>query len=213
MAGVVLPSLVIFGLMAIPYLDFNKKGNGYYTIDERKFSYLVFQFGFLELWVDADHPGHVLARTELELLRAVRVLGSAQGAGAEQRRPVAILLDQLAAIKACPRRLPAAAWLHRVRLHLAAANGRASCWCLATSLLLPPLMADDDLPQVFRQDGLHPLHADVQFAAVHGVAADEDGAALDVEPEIHHQHSRVLLELLIVVQPLTCGRGSMPSQL
>jgi hypothetical protein len=51
MAGVVLPSLVIFGLMAIPYLDFNKAGNGYYTIEQRKFAYLVFQFGFLELWV------------------------------------------------------------------------------------------------------------------------------------------------------------------
>ncbi|GIW94281.1 MAG: hypothetical protein KatS3mg110_2322 [Pirellulaceae bacterium] len=51
MAGVVLPSLIIFGLMAIPYLDFNKKGNGYYTIDERKFSYIVFQFGFIVLWV------------------------------------------------------------------------------------------------------------------------------------------------------------------
>jgi hypothetical protein len=50
-AGVVLPSLIIFGLMAIPFLDFNKRGNGYYTISERKFSYLVFQLGFLELWV------------------------------------------------------------------------------------------------------------------------------------------------------------------
>ncbi len=50
-AGVVLPSLVIFGLMAIPYLDFNKRGNGYFTINERKFSYILFQFGFLELWV------------------------------------------------------------------------------------------------------------------------------------------------------------------
>jgi hypothetical protein len=50
-AGVVLPSLVIFGLMAMPYLDFNKKGNGYYSIAERKFSYLTFQFGFLELWI------------------------------------------------------------------------------------------------------------------------------------------------------------------
>jgi hypothetical protein len=50
-AGVVLPSMVIAGLMAIPYLDFNKKGNGYYTIAERKFSYLIFQFGFLVLWV------------------------------------------------------------------------------------------------------------------------------------------------------------------
>jgi hypothetical protein len=51
MAGVVLPSLVLVGLAAIPYLDFNKRGNGYYTIDQRKFSYLVFQFGFLELWI------------------------------------------------------------------------------------------------------------------------------------------------------------------
>jgi hypothetical protein len=51
MAGVVLPSLIIVGLMAIPYLDFNKAGNGYFTINQRKFSYLIFQFGFLELWV------------------------------------------------------------------------------------------------------------------------------------------------------------------
>ena len=51
MAGVVLPSLVVVGLMAIPYIDFNKQGNGYYTIAERKFAYIIFQLGFLELWV------------------------------------------------------------------------------------------------------------------------------------------------------------------
>jgi hypothetical protein len=51
MAGVVLPGMVVAGLMAIPYIDFNKKGNGYYTINERKFAYLTFQFGFLVLWV------------------------------------------------------------------------------------------------------------------------------------------------------------------
>ncbi len=51
MAGVVLPSLVVFGLMAIPYIDFNKQGNGYYTIEQRKFAYLMFQFGFFVLWV------------------------------------------------------------------------------------------------------------------------------------------------------------------
>lgn len=51
MAGVVLPVTVLAGLMAIPYIDFNKKGNGYYTIAERKFAYVMFQFGFLVLWV------------------------------------------------------------------------------------------------------------------------------------------------------------------
>jgi hypothetical protein len=51
MAGVVLPSLIIVGLMAIPYIDFNKQGNGYYTIKQRRFAYITFQLGFLELWV------------------------------------------------------------------------------------------------------------------------------------------------------------------
>ncbi len=51
MAGVVLPSLIVVGLMAIPYIDFNKLGNGYYTIKQRRFAYITFQLGFLELWV------------------------------------------------------------------------------------------------------------------------------------------------------------------
>ena len=51
MAGVVVPALIIFGLMVLPYLDVNAQGNGYYTIAERKFAYLAFQFGFLVLWI------------------------------------------------------------------------------------------------------------------------------------------------------------------
>ncbi len=51
MAGVVLPSMIIVGLMAIPYIDTNKEGNGYYTITQRKFAYVTFQYGFLVLWV------------------------------------------------------------------------------------------------------------------------------------------------------------------
>jgi hypothetical protein len=51
MAGVVLPSMIIVGLMAIPYIDTNKSGNGYYTYNDRKFAYLTFQYGFVILWV------------------------------------------------------------------------------------------------------------------------------------------------------------------
>ena len=50
-AGVILPGLIILGLMAIPYLDPNPKGSGYYTIRQRPFAYLVFQLGFLQLWI------------------------------------------------------------------------------------------------------------------------------------------------------------------
>src|SRR5579883_854020 len=51
MAGVVLPSLIIVGLMVIPYIDINPRGNGYYTLKERKFAISVFMFGFVVLWV------------------------------------------------------------------------------------------------------------------------------------------------------------------
>jgi hypothetical protein len=50
LAGVVLPALIIVGLSAIPYLDLNKLGNGYYTIRQRPFAYVAYQFGFLALW-------------------------------------------------------------------------------------------------------------------------------------------------------------------
>ncbi len=51
MAGVVLPSMIIVGLMAIPYIDTNKSGNGYYSYADRKFAYNTFQYGFVVLWV------------------------------------------------------------------------------------------------------------------------------------------------------------------
>ncbi len=52
MAGVVLPGLIIVGLMAIPYIDPNKKGNGYYTYQERKTEIWLFMFGFIILWCE-----------------------------------------------------------------------------------------------------------------------------------------------------------------
>ena len=51
LAGVVFPGLIVVGLMAIPYIDPNPKGNGYYTFLERKSAITTFLFGFLILWV------------------------------------------------------------------------------------------------------------------------------------------------------------------
>ncbi len=50
-AGVVMPTLIIVGLMVIPYIDENPLGSGYYTFKQRKFAILTFCFGFIVLWV------------------------------------------------------------------------------------------------------------------------------------------------------------------
>ena len=51
LAGVVFPTLIIVGLMAIPYIDFNKQGNGYFTFNQRAFGIVTFMYGFIVLWV------------------------------------------------------------------------------------------------------------------------------------------------------------------
>lgn len=50
-AGVVLPGFIIVGLMVIPYVDINPKGNGYYCFRDRWFAISTFLFGFLVLWI------------------------------------------------------------------------------------------------------------------------------------------------------------------
>jgi hypothetical protein len=51
LAGVVFPTLIIVGLMAIPYIDKNPKGSGYYSFRERRVEITIFLFGFLIQWV------------------------------------------------------------------------------------------------------------------------------------------------------------------
>ncbi len=51
MAGVVLPGIIVVGLMAIPYIDTNPKGNGYFTIKERPLAMWMFMYGWLVLWI------------------------------------------------------------------------------------------------------------------------------------------------------------------
>lgn len=51
LAGVVYPLLIIIGLCAIPYIDPNPRGNGWYTLRQRPLAISVFLYGFLVLWL------------------------------------------------------------------------------------------------------------------------------------------------------------------
>ena len=82
--------MIIVGLMAMPYIDFNQKGNGYYTFDAAQVRDHHVPVRLPGAVGGADRAGHVPARAELELLRPVRVLGPAQGRAAEQRQPVGL---------------------------------------------------------------------------------------------------------------------------
>lgn len=59
-AGVVLPSLIIVGLIAIPYIDKNPRGNGYYTFKQRPYAITIFLIGFLVLWMSYIQMGTFL---------------------------------------------------------------------------------------------------------------------------------------------------------
>lgn len=50
-AGVLFPTVIIIGFMAIPFIDNNPKGVGYYTFKERKMAISIFLFLWLALWM------------------------------------------------------------------------------------------------------------------------------------------------------------------
>jgi hypothetical protein len=51
LAGVVFPTVIIIGMMAIPFIDNNPKGTGYYSFEQRKMAVSIFMFFWLILWV------------------------------------------------------------------------------------------------------------------------------------------------------------------
>ncbi len=50
-AGVVIPTIIIIGLLIIPYIDTNLDGSGKYTFSLRRFAVTNFLFGFLLWWI------------------------------------------------------------------------------------------------------------------------------------------------------------------
>ncbi len=63
LAGVLFPTMIILGLMAIPYMDINKKGDGYYTFKERRVGIFIFMYGWIVLWLFLIVIGTFFQRT------------------------------------------------------------------------------------------------------------------------------------------------------
>ena len=51
LAGVAFPTVIIVGLMAIPYIDTDRSTSGYFSFQNRKLFISLFLFGWLVLWV------------------------------------------------------------------------------------------------------------------------------------------------------------------
>lgn len=50
-AGVLFPTVILLGMMCIPYIDVNPKGCGYYSFKDRKMAVSIFLFFWLVLWI------------------------------------------------------------------------------------------------------------------------------------------------------------------
>ena len=51
MAGVVMPSLIIVALMAMPFIDRNPENSGFFSYKRRRLAISLFMFGWLVLWL------------------------------------------------------------------------------------------------------------------------------------------------------------------
>ena len=92
LAGVVLPSLIIVGPHRHSLHRQEPQGERLLHVRRAQGRDHPLPLRLRHPLVVAHRPGHVPARSELELLRAVRILGHAQARGADERRPVGVLL-------------------------------------------------------------------------------------------------------------------------
>lgn len=113
-AGVVFPSMILVGLMCIPYIDKNRKGLGYYTYQDRKMAINIFMFFWLVLWIFLIIVGTFLRgpnwnffgpfefwdHTKLEALNNINLSELVYMIGLKQAMPTNIFLRELPGIGA-----------------------------------------------------------------------------------------------------------------
>ena len=164
MAGVVLPTMIIIGLIALPYIDFNPKGNGYYTFAERKFAVTVFLFGFVVLWVTLIVLGTFLRGPNWNFFGPFERW--------DPHKNVPLNNVNLSEIFWRDMHGPG----HGRRCRGSARTAR-HLFVAGYMLAVAAAAGQDDSAAVFHQDGLHPLFPAGDADSVHGRAAHQDGAA------------------------------------
>ncbi len=188
LAGVVLPGLIILGLMAIPYIDRNPKGNGYYTFRERKVEITLFFFGWLVLWSQLIVIGTFLRGPNWNFFGPYEFWDPNKVEALVNVDLSEYYLDQAVGHRIAGELVPAGAAGHPGdRLLLLRAARAAAPHALA--------------PQVLREDGAGPLLHRYHAVPVHDAAADQDVLPVAVRPEIFHPHPGVLLQHLITGAP------------
>ncbi len=175
LAGVVLPSLIIVGLIAIPYIDKNPKGNGYYTFAERKVEITMFLFGFVILWSSLIVLGTFLRGPNWNFFGPFEYLGHAQARGADQRRSIRVLLGAHARPGAADQLLHQRAAGHHPLPDLRRGLTRGA--------------RERRVQVVLRQAGRAAVLRDGVSVPDDDVAADQDAASVDFQPEVHRGDS------------------------
>jgi Cytochrome b(C-terminal)/b6/petD len=190
LAGVVLPSLIIVGLMAIPYIDTNPKGNGYFTFKERRFEITIFLVGFLVLWVVLIVLGTFLRGPNWNFFGPyefwdINKLVPLNNINLSEI--IWIKIFKRAQLLAVPRDLRPRA---RGLLHRRAA---------ARALSHP-------VPEVLREDGHAAVHDRRIPRPDDDVPPDQDVPALDLQPQVHRRDPRVRVQHLDEPDPCPASR-------
>mgnify|MGYP003694414951 CR=1 FL=1 len=172
LAGVVLPGLIIVGLICIPYVDKNPKGNGYYTFNERKAEITIFLFGFVVLWCSLIVLGTFLRGPNWNFFGPFEFWD----------------IHKLAALTNV--NLSEYIWVRVLRHGAADATGScarssASCSCCSTCSRCRCCWRRCGSRRYYEKLGAPRYYVSVVPVPDDDVAAAQDARALDLQPEIH----------------------------
>ena len=175
LAGVVLAGLIIVGLIAIPYIDNNPKGNGYYTFNERKVEITIFLFGFLILWSSLIVLGTFLRGPNWNFF------GPFEYWDAHKLEALTnVNLSEYFWVRMLGGGLPTNYFIRELPGILL---------CLIYVAVLPVVAGEARVQDVLRQAGRAAVLRDGIPVPDDDVAADQDAASVDFQPEVHRGDS------------------------